>query len=82
MHGHVNCFKEISLEDIDTLLQKYENRNRKNILINAKETLNDTDPTLVEYFDYVIQETQLSYPRSDWKEAKVTFEIIIDCSGH
>ena len=26
---HVNCFKEVSLEEINTLLQEYENRYRK-----------------------------------------------------
>ena len=82
LHGHVNCFKVVSLEEIDTLLQEYENRYRKNILNNAKEILNNHDSTLVEYFDYVIQEKQLNYPPSDWKEAKSMFETIIDCSGH
>ena len=43
--------------------------------------LNDCDPTLVEYFEYVIQEKQLNPPR-DWKETKIMFETIIDCSGH
>ena len=64
-------FKEISLEEIYTMLQEYENRNRKNILSDAKEILNDHDPTLVEYFDYVIQQKQLNYPPRDWKEEKV-----------
>ena len=64
-------FKEISLEEIYTMLQEYENRNRKNILSDAKEILNDHDPTLVEYFDYVIQQKQLNYPPHDWKEEKV-----------
>ena len=82
LHGHVNCFKEVSLEEIDTLLQEYENRYQKNILHDAKEISNDHDPTLVEYFDYVIQENQLNYPPGDWKEAKIMFETIIDCSGH
>ena len=53
------------------MLQEYENRNRKNILSDAKEILNDHDPTLVEYFDYVIQQKQLNYPPHDWKEEKV-----------
>ena len=82
LHVHVNCFKEVSLEEIDTLLQEYENRYRKNILDDAKEISNDHDPTLVEYFDYVIQKNQLNYPPRDWKEAKIMFETIIDCSGH
>ena len=82
LHGHVNCFKEVSLEEIDTLLQEYENRYRKNILNDAKEILHDHGPTLVEYFDYVIQEKQLNYPPRDWKEAKIMFETILDCSGH
>ena len=43
--------------------------------------LNDCDPTLAEYFEYVIQEKQLNPPR-DWKETKIMFETIIDCSGH
>ena len=60
LQGHVNCFKEISLEEINTLLQGYQNRNRKNILSDAKEMLNDHDSTLVGYFDYVIQEKQLN----------------------
>ena len=64
-------FKEISLEEIYTMLQEYENRNRKNILSDTKEILNDHDPTLVEYFDYVIQQKQLNYPPRDWKEEKV-----------
>ena len=64
-------FKEISLEEIYTMLQEYENRNRKNILSDAKEILNDHDPTLAEYFDYVIQQKQLNYPPHDWKEEKV-----------
>ena len=82
LYGHVNCFKVVSLEEIDTLLQEYENRYRKNIPNNAKEILNNHDPTLVEYFDYVIQEKQLNYPPRDWKEAKSMFETIIDCSAH
>ena len=53
------------------MLQEYENRNRKNILSDAKEILNDHDPTLVEYFDYAIQQKQLNYPPRDWKEEKV-----------
>ena len=64
-------FKEISLEEIYTMLQEYENRNRKNIISDTKEILNDHDPTLVEYFDYVIQQKQLNYPPRDWKEEKV-----------
>ena len=64
------------------MLQEYENRYRKNILYDAKEISNDHDPTLVEYFDYVIQKNQLNYPPRDWKEAKIMFETIIDCSGH
>ena len=79
MHGHVNCFEEISLEEIDTLLQEYENRNRKNIFSDAKEILNNHDPTLVEYFDYVILEKQLDHFSHDWKEAKIMSETIIDC---
>ena len=55
LQGHVNCFKEIFLEEIDTLLQEYENRNCKNILSEAKETLNDHDSTADEVFDYIIQ---------------------------
>ena len=43
--------------------------------------LNDCDPTLAEYFEYVIQEKQLNPPR-DWKETKIMFETIIDCLGH
>ena len=82
LYGHVNCFKEFSLEEIDTLLQGYENRHRNNILNDAKEILNNHGPTLVEYFDYVIQEKQLNYPPRDWKEAKIMFETILDCSGH
>ena len=82
LHSHVNCFKEVSLEEIDTLLQEYENRYQENNLTDAKEILNDHDPTLVEYFDYVIQEIQLNYPPRDRKEAKIMFETIIDCSGH
>ena len=62
------------------MLQEYENRYRENSLTDAKEILNDHDPTLVEYFDYVIQEIQLNYPPRDRKE--VMFETIIDCSGH
>ena len=81
MHGQVNCFKEVSLEETDTLLQEYENRYQKNILNDAKEILNDHDPSLVEYFDYVIQEKQLNYPLRDWREAKIMFETILDCSG-
>ena len=81
MHGQVNCFKEVSLEETDTLLQEYENRYQKNILNDAKEILNDHDPSLVEYFDYVIQEKQLNYPLRDWKETKIMFETILDCSG-
>ena len=71
LHGHVNWFKEISLEEIDTFLPEYENRNRKNILSDAKEILDDHNPTLVEYFDYVIQEKELNYPPRDWKEQKL-----------
>ena len=81
MHGQVNCFKEVSLEETDTLLQEYENRYQKNILNDAKEILNDHDPSLVQYFDYVIQEKQLNYPLRDWREAKIMFETILDCSG-
>ena len=81
MHGQVNCFKEVSLEETDTLLQEYENRYQKNILNDAKEILNDHDPSLVEYFDYVIQEKQLNYPLRDWREAKIMFQTILDCSG-
>ena len=36
----MNCFKEIFLEEIDILLQEYEN-----ILSDAKEILNDHDST-------------------------------------
>ena len=61
------------------MLQEYENRYRKNILNDAKEILNDHDPTLVEYFDYVIQEKQMNFPPHDWKESKIMFETIIDC---
>ena len=68
LHSCVNCFKEVSLEEIETFLQEYENRYRKNILSDAKEILNDHDPTLVEYFDYLIQEKQLNYPPRDWKQ--------------
>ena len=68
LHGHLNCFKEVLLEEIDTFLQEYENRYRKNILSDAKEILNDHDRTLVEYFDYLIQEKQLNYPPRDWKQ--------------
>ena len=53
------------------MFQEYENRNRKNILSDAKEILNDHDPTLVEYFDYVTQQKQLNYPPRDWEEEKV-----------
>ena len=66
----------------DTLLQDYENRYRKNILNDTKEVLNHHDPTLLEYFDYVIQENQLNYPPRDWKEAKIMLETMIDYSGH
>ena len=76
LHGHVNCFEEISLEEIDTLLQEYENRNRKNIFSDAKEILNDHDPTLVEYFDYFILEKQLDHSSHDWEEAKIMFQTI------
>ena len=44
--------------------------------------LNDCDPTLAEYFEYVIQEKQLNYPPRDWKETEIMFETIIDYSGH
>ena len=47
LHGYVNWFKEISLEDIDTLFQEYEIRNQKNIASDAKEILNDHDSTLI-----------------------------------
>ena len=36
-HGYVNCFKEISLEEIDTLLQEYENRNRKTFSVMLRK---------------------------------------------
>lgn len=39
-----------------TLLQEYENGNQKNILNDAREILNDRDSTMVESFDYVVQE--------------------------
>ena len=68
LHGHLNYFKEVLLEEIDTFLQEYENRYRKNILSDAKEILNDHDRSLVEYFDYLIQEKQLNYPPRDWKQ--------------
>ena len=54
----------------------------KNILSDAKEILNNHDPTLIEYFGYVIQEKQLNYHLCNWKEAKIMSETIIDCSGH
>ena len=82
LHSHVNCFKQVSLHEIDTLLQEYENRYRKNILNDAKKILNDRNPILVEYFDCVIQENQFSYPPRDWKKARIMFETIKDCSGH
>ena len=77
LHGHVNCFKEVSLEETDILLQEYENRYQKNVLNDAKEILNDHNPSLVEYFDYVIQEKRLNYPLRDWKEAKIMFRTLI-----
>ena len=82
MHGYANCFKEISLEEIDTLLQEYENSKHKNSLTHAKGILNDHDPTLIEYFDYVIHEKNFNCSPRDWKEAKTIFETSIDCSGH
>ena len=81
-HGYLNCLQEILLEETDTLLKEYENGNRKNILSDAKEILNDHDSTLVEYFDYAIQEKQLNCPPSNWKKTKIIFEKIIDCAGH
>ena len=63
------------------MLQEYENRFRKDILNDTKEISNDHDPTLVEHFDYVIQESQLNYPPRDWKEAKIMLETMIDYSG-
>ena len=82
LHSHANCFQEVSLEEINTVFQEYENRYQKNIPNDAKEILNDPDPTLVEYFDYVIQEKQLNYPPCDWKGAKIMLETILDCSVH
>ena len=64
------------------MLQEYENRYQKNILSDAKEVLNDHDLTLVEYFDYIVQEKQLNCAPRDCKEAKIMFETILDCSEH
>ena len=55
----LHCFKEILLEEIDTLLQEYENKNRKNILSYFKEILTNHNSTLVEYFDYIFKKNNL-----------------------
>ena len=91
---YMNCFqlhnctatyiasKKSHQKRLTLLLQEYENRYQKNILNDAKEVLNDHDLTLVEYFDYIVQEKQLNCAPRDCKEAKIMFETILDCSEH
>ena len=44
---------------------------------DAAIIMNDVDEVLVEYFEYVVQEENLLYPRTNWKEGpKLSMHIL------
>ena len=73
LSGGQNQRTNISDPEIDSAYSE-----EQNFMEDATVVMSDVDEELVEYFEYVVQEENLSYPPTNWKEGRELFIHILD----
>ena len=70
--GHENEKVIITPEQLHNLL------NERNIILEATEVMSNNDEDLEQFFNYITQTEDFTYPPKNWQEARVIYETIIN----